>query len=45
LGNSDSDFPIIIPKRGSLVATEVLMDALDKAHINNAAYFDLLKKT
>jgi hypothetical protein len=36
-------FPIILPKIGKLVAVDVLMGALHKAHMNNARYFELLE--
>lgn len=44
LARMDDDPPIILPKRGKLVAVEVMMDVLNKAAVDNATYFDFLSK-
>jgi hypothetical protein len=35
------ELPVILPKIGKLVAVDVLMNALDRAQMNNARYFEL----
>lgn len=44
IARGDADAPLIIPKRGKLVSVEIMMDALDKAKMDNATYFDFLAK-
>lgn len=34
-------FPIILPKIGTVVALDVMMDALHKAQMSNGRYFEL----
>ena len=36
---------IVIPRKGELVAVDVMMSILDHLKINNARYFELLKKS
>jgi len=41
LARDSKDVPIILPKKGSLVALDVMMDALDRAKMDNGTFFAL----
>ena len=41
LARNAKDIPLIIPKKGKLVALDIMMDALDKAKMDNGTFFTL----
>ena len=45
MSKMDQEPPIIIPKRGDVVTTDVMSNVLDRARMNNATYFALLRET
>lgn len=38
------ELPLVIPKRGDLVAREIMENALNQSKMNNATYFRFLKQ-
>lgn len=44
LAKTKHDRPIILPKKGGLVAVEIMMNILNKLKMNNATYFEYLDK-
>ena len=44
MARKDDELPIILPKLGRYVAVEVMMNALDRAKMDNATYFALHEK-
>ncbi len=42
LAKGSDELPVTLPKRGQLVAVDVMMNILDRTKMDNKTYFDLL---